>query len=267
VEVKKELVYYGKRGGTFSMNLLGVSRFQKPKIDIRRKSDQFRTRIDWLNSYHSFSFGPHYDPENTHHGLLLVSNDDIIHPNSGFMTHPHRDMEIVTWVLDGELEHKDSVGNKGLIYPGLAQRMSAGSGIYHSEINQRGDKAVHLIQMWVIPDSERITPSYQQMDINRQLDKGGLIPIASGRGHDAAITIQQKGAVLWGGRLKPGETVQIPDSPFVHLYLARGKAVLESAGPLDEGDAVRLTGGGPMRITGDPGTGAEVLIWEMSSAL
>lgn len=253
--------------GVFSMNLLGANRFQKPKIDIRRKSDQLRTRIDWLDSYHSFSFGPHYDPENTHHGLLLVSNDDIIHPKSGFMTHPHRDMEIVTWVLEGELEHKDSAGNKGLIYPGLAQRMSAGSGIYHSEINQRGDTAVHLIQMWVVPDEERITPSYQQVDINPQLDKGGLVPIASGRGHDAAVAIRQKGAVLWGGRLKPGETVRIPDSPFVHLYLARGKALLESAGLLFEGDAVRFTGAGEMSLTGDADAGAEVLIWEMRGTL
>src|SRR5207237_1254605 len=114
-----------------------------------RKNERFHTRIGWLDSWHSFSFGQHYDPENMGHGQLLVNNDDIINPGSGFMTHPHQDMEIVTWVLEGELEHKDSAGNKGIIYPGLAQRMSAGTGIWHSEINPSGQKPVRLVQMWV----------------------------------------------------------------------------------------------------------------------
>src|SRR5262245_47643823 len=96
---------------------------QEGTVDIRRASERFHTKIGWLESHHSFSFGHHYDPENVNHGLLLVSNDDIIAPNTGFSTHPHQDMEIVTWVLKGEIEHKDSVGNKGIIYPGLAQRM------------------------------------------------------------------------------------------------------------------------------------------------
>src|ERR1700741_4206193 len=94
--------------------------------EIRRATDRAVTTTSWLNSRHSFSFGPHYDPDNTHHGLLLVNNDDVIRAGTGFMTHPHQDMEIITWVLSGEIEHKDSVGNKGIIYPGLAQRMSAG---------------------------------------------------------------------------------------------------------------------------------------------
>jgi len=126
-------------------------------LDIRRARDRFHTKIDWLDSYHSFSFSDHYDPANTHHGLLLVSNDDLIKAGTGFRTHPHQDMEIVTWVLNGEIEHKDSVGNTGIIYPGLAQRMSAGRGIWHSEMNPRGDQDVHLVQMWVAPDTERIT--------------------------------------------------------------------------------------------------------------
>ena len=234
-----------------------------PTIDIRRAGERFHTKIDWLDSYHSFSFADHYDPANTHHGLLLVSNDDVIKAGTGFRTHPHEDMEIVTWVLSGEIEHKDSVGNMGIIYPGLAQRMSAGSGIRHSEMNPRADKDVHLIQMWVLPDTERIAPSYEQMDINGQLEKGGLVPIASGRGHEAAISIHQKGAVLWGGRLKPGETVRVPDAPFAHVFVARGAAELEEAGRLDAGDAVRLTAAGSPRLTADAAVGAEVLIWEM----
>jgi len=236
-------------------------------IDIRRKNQQFHTQTSWLNSSHSFSFGQHYDPSNTHHGLLLVSNDDVIRAGTGFDTHPHQDMEIVTWVLDGELEHKDSQGNKGLIYPGLAQRMSAGTGIWHSEMNNSGKKDVHLVQMWVVPDTARIDPGYEQLDINPQIDKGGLVPIASGRGHHSAIAIRQKGAVLWGGRLKPGETVRIPDANFAHVYVARGQAELEGAGTLQAGDAVRLAGAGSPQLTADKQKGAEVLIWEMSSQL
>ena len=239
----------------------------KSIIDIRRKNDAFHTQGGWLDSRHAFSFANHYDPENTHHGLLLVSNDDVIKAGTGFSTHPHRDMEIVTWVLDGELEHKDSEGNKGIIYPGLAQRMSAGSGIYHSEINNSGTKDVHLVQMWVVPDKERIQPGYQQLDINQQIDKGGLVPIASGRGHNAAISIQQKGAVLWGGRLKAGGTVTIPDARFAHLYIAKGAVTLEGAGRLETGDAVRLTTAGTPKLIADDKTGAEILLWEMGNEL
>lgn len=234
-------------------------------IDIRRADERFKTDIAWLDSKHSFSFGQHYDADNTHHGLLLVSNDDIIRPGHGFSTHPHQDMEIVTWVLSGEVEHKDSEGNKGIIYPGLAQRMSAGRGIWHSEINPSGEKEVHLIQMWVLPDTERIRPSYEQLDINKELSKGGLVPIASGRGHNAAISIRQKGAVLWGGRLKAGEMVKVPDVRFAHVFIAKGSAVLAGAGELKEGNAARLTAAGAPTLTANPKTGAEVLIWETTA--
>lgn len=235
------------------------------KIDVRRASDRFHSQNYWLNSHHCFSFGYHYDSENTHHGLLLVSNDDRVKGGTGFQTHPHQDMEIVTWVLSGELEHKDSAGNKGIIYPGLAQRMSAGTGIWHSEMNPSKGEEVHFIQMWVPPDTQRITPGYQQLDVNSELNKGGLVPIASGRGHDAAISIRQHGAVLWGGRLQPGEVVRVPDAPFVHVYVASGAATLEDAGVLSEGDAVRLTAAGNPVLTADSNSGAEVLIWETGS--
>ena len=106
-----------------------------PQVDVRRADERHKTRLGWLDSKHSFSFGRHYDPANTHHGLLLVNNDDIVKPGTGFETHPHQDMEIVTWVLQGSLVHQDSEGHTGVIYPGLAQRMSAGTGILHSEKN------------------------------------------------------------------------------------------------------------------------------------
>ena len=232
-------------------------------IDVRKAGSRFHTRIPWLDSHHSFSFGQHYDPENLGHGLLLVSNDDLVRAGTGFSTHPHQDMEIVTWVLNGELEHKDSEGNKGILYPGLAQRMSAGTGIWHSEMNPSRDEDVHFVQMWVPPDTERIAPSYEQLDINGELEKGGLVPVASGRGHDSAIRIRQQDAVLWAGRLQPGELVTIPDAQWVHLFVARGGATLEGAGALVEGDAVRLTGEGELTLTADLADGAEVLVWQM----
>jgi redox-sensitive bicupin YhaK (pirin superfamily) len=234
---------------------------------IQRSADRFVTSIDWLHGKHSFSFGPHYDPKNTHHGLLLVNNEDVVRPGTGFQTHPHQDMEIVTWVLDGELEHKDTLGNKGIIYPGLAQRMSAGTGIWHSEMNPSGDAPVHFVQMWVVPDTGRINPAYEQLDITAQIAKGGLVPLASGRGHDAAISIRQKDAVLWVGRLKPGETATIPDARFIHAFVPKGAADLEGVGRLEAGDSVRLVAAGSRRVIADAAAGAEVLVWEMRSHL
>ena len=159
-----------------------------PVIDIRRAEDRLKTKIEWLDSKHSFSFGHHYDPTNTHHGLLLVNNDDAVKPGTGFDTHPHRDMEIVTWVLRGSLVHQDSTGHSGVIYPGLAQRMSAGRGILHSEKNDSwtitGDEThrepVHFVQMWVAPDESGRAPGYQQLEIDDELLRGRLVTIASG---------------------------------------------------------------------------------------
>lgn len=231
-------------------------------IDLRRADDRFHTRIGWLDSKHCFSFGHHYSPDNTNHGQLLVLNDDRVAGGTGFDTHPHRDMEIVTWVLDGELEHKDSEGNRGLIYPGLAQRMSAGTGIWHSEKNWSPSDEVHFIQMWVVPDTASIDPGYQQTDINDLLANGGLVPVASGQGHDSAIAIQQRDAVLWAARLSPGERITVPEARFGHVFVAKGDVEMEGAGALTIGDAARLTGTGGMYLTAHHGgDGAEVLIW------
>jgi redox-sensitive bicupin YhaK (pirin superfamily) len=239
-------------------------------VDIRRADERFHTRLPWLDSRHSFSFGHHHDPSNTNHGQLLVLNDDRVAAGTGFETHPHRDMEIVTWVLDGELEHKDSEGNRGTIYPGLAQRMSAGRGIWHSEKNPSGTTEVHFVQMWVVPDTENIDPGYEQLDVNAALDGGGLVPIASGRGHDGAIAIHQRDAVLWGGRLHPGETVDVPGGPYVHVFTARGSARLATGGldgdgGLRSGDAARLTRPDGLRLTAGP-EGAEILVWATGPA-
>jgi quercetin 2,3-dioxygenase len=232
-------------------------------VDIRPAETRAHTQIGWLDSWHSFSFGRHYDPANTHHGLLLVSNDDRVAPANGFPPHFHRDMEIVTWVLAGRLEHRDSEGNHGELYPGLAQRMSAGTGIEHSEMNPSPMEEVHFVQMWVPPDTEGIAPGYEQRDVNRKLDKGGLRPVASGQGHDGAISIRQRDAVLWGGRLEPNETATVPDGDHVHLFVAAGGVDLQDAAALAEGDAARLTTAGSRTLTAGP-AGAEVLVWVTS---
>jgi redox-sensitive bicupin YhaK (pirin superfamily) len=243
-------------------------------VELRRAAQRAATTTPWLTSRHSFSFGDHYDPANTHHGLLLVNNDDIVAPQTGFDTHPHRDMEIVTWVLDGALAHQDSLGNRGVIYPGLAQRMSAGSGILHSEKNDSATEPVHFVQMWVIPDEIAITPSYQQHEVHNVLLSSGLVTIASGiSGRDAAISLHNRNAALHAARLQPGGTVSTPAAPYLHVFVARGSVTVEGVGDLDAGgvgdldagDAIRFTGAdGPTLTAREP---SEVLIWEMHTSL
>ncbi|MDT5118677.1 MAG: quercetin 2,3-dioxygenase [Mycobacterium sp.] len=234
--------------------------------EIRRAADRAVTTTPWLKSRHSFSFGDHYDPDNTHHGLLVVNNDDLVERDTGFATHPHRDMEIVTWVLEGELTHRDSAGNHGVIYPGLAQRMSAGSGILHSEKNDSSTQPVHFVQMWVVPDETAISPGYQQQEIDEQALRSGLVTIASGiPGRDAAIFLHNRNAALHGARLRPGDTVTAPAAPFLHVFVPRGRLTVDGAGELAEGDAARLTDtDGPRLMASEP---TDLLIWEMHAKL
>jgi redox-sensitive bicupin YhaK (pirin superfamily) len=243
-----------------------------PSIDVRRAGERPATRLGWLDSKHSFSFGPHWDPANTHHGLLLVNNEDVVLPGTGFETHPHRDMEIVTWVLSGSLVHQDSTGHSGVIYPGLAQRMSAGRGILHSEKNDswrlqgRGshDEPVHFVQMWVVPDERGVDPGYEQLEIDDELLRGGLVTVASGMpAHEGAtaIRIRNRYAALHVARLDAGQAVELPEAPFLHLFVARGDVALEGTGDLAAGDAVRATATGGQVVTADGD--AEVLVWEM----
>lgn len=231
------------------------------QVDVRRAGERFHTELGWLDSWHSFSFGGHYDPSNTHHGLLVVNNDDVVAPEAGFPPHFHHDMEIITWVIDGELEHADTLGNRGIIRPGLAQRMSAGTGIRHSEMNPSATFPVRFVQMWVLPDTGGIEPSYEQVDVDADLAGGGLVPVASGQPDRAAVTIRQRDATLSVGRLSAGTTVVVPDAPHAHLFVAVGGGELDGAGPLEWGDAVRLTAAGARRFTASS-DGTEILLWE-----
>jgi redox-sensitive bicupin YhaK (pirin superfamily) len=240
---------------------------RQPRVDVRRAGDRFVTRLDWLRSAHAFSFGPHYDPANTSHGVLLVHNDDVVSPGGGFGTHPHRDMEVVTWVLSGELSHEDSTGHRGVVTPGLAQRMTAGRGIRHAERNA-GREPVRFVQMWVAPDEAGLDPGYEQREVDVAALQGALVPIASGmprHATTAAVRIANRSAALHAARLAPGQAVALPEAPYLHLFVARGDVELESSGGLAEGDAVRFTATGGLRVTAT--SPAELLLWEMHAAL
>lgn len=246
--------------------------------EVIRSADRALSQTDWLVSRHSFSFGDHYDPYNTHHGVLLANNDEVVEPLQGFDTHPHRESEIITWVLHGSLVHQDSEGRSGIVYPGLAQRMSAGTGVLHSERNDTwqarpgaGAEPVRFVQMWIMPDESGLTPSYAQHEVEGELLPGRLVPIASGDPRvDSAIRIANRAATLHVVRLLPGTSVDLPEASHTHLYVTGG--ALDVAGHhLTAGDAVRGTdiGGAhletPATATGDGIT--EVLIWSMNTTL
>ena len=168
------------------------------------------------------------------------------------------------------LRHEDSIGTNDVITPGLAQRMSAGAGIRHSEVNASATEPVHLVQMWVPPDTQGLTPDYEQRDVSDRLAAGGLFALASGgREPDAAIAIHQRDATLWVGRAEPGEEIVVPEAPFVHVFVARGDAAFTGRleeGLLEEGDAVRLAGEEPLTLRAGA-EGAEVIVWEMYAAV
>jgi redox-sensitive bicupin YhaK (pirin superfamily) len=230
------------------------------EVDVRRSADRFLTSRPGVESRHSFSFGPHYDSTNTSYALLLACNEEVLAAGAGFEPHPHRDVEIVTWVLEGALQHEDSTGSGGLITPGTAQRMSAGDGVVHAERNA-GPGPLRFVQTWVRPDGSSRVPSYEQAEV---VWSEGLVAVASGRPADsAAVSLSQRDATFLVGRLGVGQVVDLPDAPWLHLLVATGSVELERAGALLPGDAARLTGGGGQRLTAlDP---AEVLVWAMRS--
>jgi redox-sensitive bicupin YhaK (pirin superfamily) len=215
--------------------------------------------MDWLDARGSFPMGHHpRDPENTHFGLLYVHQEDRIAPRSGFPPHPHREVEVVTWVLDGALEHRDSNGGEGVIRAGGAQHMSAGAGITHSEMNPF-DSEAHLVQMWIAPDQRGGEPYYSDIELGDRLGRGGWVVVASGREPEPPATLRQAAATLWAARPQPGSTLTLPEAPFVHVFCTRGTIAIAGAGELWAGDAARLRGAGPRGVSGD----GELLAWEM----
>lgn len=236
-------------------------------VQVVRSADRARWRNEWLDSRQSFPATGNFEHAKYAHGMLLIHNEDFVDAGEGFDTHQHRDTEIITWVLEGTVVHQDSQGNAGLIHPGLAQRMSAGTGILHSEKNGAGRaerQRLHVVQMWVPPDTPGSAPSYQEMDIGDALRRNGLITVASGMAryrNDTAITLGNRFGAFHVARLDAGSSIQVPDAPHGHVFIARGTVDFEDSGPLEQGDAVRLTATGGQRVRAT--TDAEVLIWEM----
>ena len=230
--------------------------------DVRRSRERFTTELPGVTSRHSLSFGGHYDPGNTGFGDLVAHNADTLAPGGGFAAHPHRDLELLTWVLQGALRHDDDQGNSAVVTPGTVQCVSAGSGIVHAETNASVEAPVHLVQLWVLPDRRGGAPGYARRDVTAELAAGGLVPLAAGQGRSAALVLRQRDAAVSAARLVAGERVRLPAATQVHLYVAAGTVELAGAGPLTVGDAVRLTGAdGPWLTSQDA---AEVLVYEMT---
>jgi len=230
-------------------------------IEIRRGEDRGHADHGWLQSYHSFSFADYHDPRHVQFGPLRVINEDRVVPGAGFGTHGHRDMEIISYVLDGELAHKDSTGTSSTIRPGDVQRMSAGRGVLHSEFNDSHERPVHFLQIWILPDVTGIPPEYEEKRFGADEKRGRLRLIASPHGDDGSLRIHQD-ARVYAGLFDGAERAALEVAPGrrVYLHVARGNIIANGAS-LAAGDALKLTGVTTLRLT--DGVGAEVLAFDL----
>ena len=231
-------------------------------ITLRRAVDRGHADHGWLRSHHSFSFAEYMDPAHMGFGNLRVLNDDTVAPGTGFGTHGHRDMEILTLVLEGELRHQDSMGNGSVIRRGRVQRMSAGTGMLHSEVNASADKPVHLIQIWILPDEERLTPEYEEREIDPEETRGKLRLIASRDGRDGSLKVHQD-ASLWLSTLTKGEAVSHGLAPGRHAWLqvARGTIALNGQ-VLETGDGAAVSD--ELALTIEANDDSEVLLFDLA---
>jgi len=228
---------------------------------IRKSAERGRTRLDWLDSFHSFSFGSYVDPQYMNFSVLRVINDDRVVAGKGFAPHHHRDMEIITYVLEGALEHKDSLGNSSVIRAGEVQRMSAGIGITHSEFNSSNQEQVHFLQIWIEPESKGLSPSYEQRCFGVELGPGELRIIASPDGRNSSLRVHQDVVVLLGRvGANSGLRYEIAPGRQAYVHLARGTAVV-NGNPLDPGDAAAVTD--EPRVLLEGGTDAEALVFDL----
>ncbi len=231
-------------------------------IQIRRSADRGHVQHGWLDTFHTFSFDTYYDPAHTNFRALRVINEDRLAAGAGFPTHPHRDMEIITYVLEGALEHKDSLGNGSVIRPGDGQRMSAGTGIRHSEANASKTDPVHLLQIWILPKNKGIGPGYEQKSFAPEEKRGRLRLIADRDGRDGAVTVHQDVA-LYASVLAPGQQVEHRLAPSRHAWLqvARG-AVSLNGQKLDQGDGAAVSEEEELAIRAEKD--AEVLLFDLA---
>jgi redox-sensitive bicupin YhaK (pirin superfamily) len=235
-------------------------------MQIRRADDRGAANWGWLDTRHTFSFANYYDPSFMGFRSLRVINEDRVRPGAGFGTHPHRDMEIVTYVLGGALEHADSMGTGSVIRPGEIQRMSAGTGVTHSEWNHSDDEPVHFLQIWLLPAERGLAPSYQQKRFADSERQGTLRLVASPDGADDSLTIHQD-ARIYATLLAPGERVahDLAADRYGWIQVARG-AVDVAGETLRAGDGAALTGGDSLELEGAPSEGdvAEVLLFDLA---
>ena len=231
-------------------------------IRIRPANERGRTAIDWLDSWHSFSFGDYYDPTNLGFRSLRVINDDQVAPGAGFGMHPHRDMEIITYVVNGALEHRDSLGTGEVLRPGEVQRMTAGTGIRHSEFNPSPTEPVHLLQIWLLPERRGLTPGYEQKPFPEAQRRGRWRLVASRDGRDGSVTIHQD-ADVYATLLEPGESVRHELRPGRHAWVqvARGAVTLNGR-PLRAGDGAAVSDEAALTVAAtEP---AELLLFDMA---
>ncbi|HIK46051.1 MAG TPA: pirin family protein [Leptolyngbyaceae cyanobacterium M65_K2018_010] len=232
-------------------------------ITLRPAHERGAANLGWLDSRHSFSFGNYYDPRHMGYGPLRVINEDKVLPGQGFGTHGHRDMEIITYVLAGALEHKDSIGNGAVIRPGDIQRMSAGTGILHSEFNASSTDPVHFLQIWIVPAENGLQPGYEQIPIAPEQKQGQLRLVGSEQGQDGSVTIHQQ-VSLYAGVLAEGDTVSHALAPgrIAWIQVARGGLSLNGQ-PLTAGDGAAIHDLEALHLTGVAAE-TELLLFDMA---
>jgi redox-sensitive bicupin YhaK (pirin superfamily) len=230
-------------------------------LELRRAGERGYADHGWLRSFHTFSFADYHDPRHMGFGALRVINEDRIRPGTGFGTHGHRDMEIISYVLAGALGHKDSMGNGSSIVPGDVQRMSAGSGVMHSEMNHDRAGVTHFLQIWIEPSVRGIAPGYEQKHFDAASKRGRLRLVASRDGAEGSVTIHQD-ARLYAGLFDGAERAALPLAPGrrAYLHLVRGKLTVNGT-PLGAGDALKMTG--VSEVTLEKGEGAEALLFDL----
>lgn len=230
-------------------------------LAIRKSEERGYADHGWLKSRHSFSFADYYDPEHVEFGALRVINEDRVAPGMGFGTHGHRDMEILSYVLEGQLAHRDSMGNGSVIVPGDVQRMSAGKGILHSEMNPSPSEPVHFLQIWIKPGVAGIAPSYEQRHFPPSAKRGRLRLVASGDGAEGSVRIHQD-ARVYAGLFDGAETATLELAPGrkAYVHVARGKLRANGAA-LDAGDGLKITDARSVELEG--GQAAEVLVFDL----
>ena len=230
-------------------------------LAVRQAERRGQANFGWLDSRHTFSFGHYYDPEHMGFGPLRVINEDRVQPGQGFGTHGHRDMEIISYVLDGALEHKDSMGNGSIIRPGDLQRMTAGTGVRHSEFNASDRELVHFLQIWILPERDGLEPGYEQKNFPDAEKRGRLRLVGSRDGRDGSVTIHQD-VDLYAALLGGGERIRytLGAGRKGWLQLARGSASLNDR-ELDPGDGVAMEG--PLEVSVAASSDAEILLFDM----